>query len=234
MKMLLANMKMNLSLEQINDYIERTRDFKDDIIVIPSSIYIPYFIKNNYRVGIQNISRFDNGAYTGDISASQVKSMGVDYTLIGHSERRNIFNESLDDVRNKVIKALENNLKVILCIGESLEQKNNNLTEKVLNEQITSALDGIDISNIIIAYEPIYSIGTGIIPTNEEIENVTSYIKKVVKELHNKDIDVLYGGSVNDKNIQSLKTIDNVSGFLIGGASLDPNKLLTMLNEVRQ
>lgn len=234
MKMLLANMKMNLSLEQINDYIERTRDFKDDIIVIPSSIYIPYFIKNNYRVGIQNISRFDNGAYTGDVSASQVKSMGVDYTLIGHSERRNIFNESLDDVRNKVIKALENNLKVILCIGESLEQKNNNLTEKVLNEQITSALDDIDISNIIIAYEPIYSIGTGIIPTNEEIENVTSYIKKVVKELHNKDIDVLYGGSVNDKNIQSLKTIDNVSGFLIGGASLDPNKLLTMLNEVRQ
>lgn len=233
MKLLVANMKMNLFLEQINDYIERTKDFKDEIIVIPSSIYIPYFIKNNYNTGIQNISSFDNGAYTGEVSASQAKSMNINYTLIGHSERRNIFNESLNDVREKVLKALENDLKIILCIGESLEEKNNNLTEKVLYEQIVSSIKDVDISNIIIAYEPIYSIGTGIVPTIDEIEKVTSYIKKVVKELHNKDIDVLYGGSVNDKNIKDLKTIDNVSGFLIGGASLDPNKLLTMLNEVR-
>ena len=233
MKLIFANMKMNLSLNQIKDYIENTKTIKNDIIVIPSNIYLSYFIDNNYNVGIQNICKFDDGAYTGEVSAQQVKSMNVEYTLIGHSERRHIFNETLEDVKIKVKKALENDLKVILCIGETKEEKDKNLTEKILKEQIISALQDIDISNIIIAYEPVYSIGTGIIPTNEEIFNTTKYIKEVVYDLCKKDVNVLYGGSVNDKNIKELNLIENVSGFLIGGASLIPSKLQTILEETK-
>lgn len=232
MKKIFANMKMNLTLDEIKNYINDTSSFKKDFVVIPTSIYIPYFIDNNYIVGIQDISKYDNGAYTSNVSAKQVKSMGIDYTLIGHSERRNVFNETLEDVNLKVKKGLENNLKIVLCIGEKLEQKDN--YKEILEEQILTAFEGVDkIDNIIIAYEPVWSIGTGLTPTNEEIETITNYIKSVVNKKYNKDIDVLYGGSVNEKNIESLNTINNVSGFLVGGASLNKDKIYKIIESTK-
>lgn len=232
MKKIFANMKMNLTLDEIKNYINDTSSFKKDFVVIPTSIYIPYFIDNNYIVGIQDISKFDNGAYTSNVSAKQVKSMGIDYTLIGHSERRNVFNETLEDVNLKVKKGLENNLKIVLCIGEKLEQKDN--YKEILEEQILTAFEGVDkIDDIIIAYEPVWSIGTGLTPTNEEIETITDYIKSVVNKKYNKDIDVLYGGSVNEKNIESLNTINNVSGFLVGGASLNKDKIYKIIESTK-
>ena len=227
-----ANMKMNLSFDEIKDYIDKTKKIKDKFVVIPSSIYIPYFKDNNYNVGIQNISKFDNGAFTGDISISQVKSLGVDYVLIGHSERRHIFNETLEDINIKMIKSKEKDIKIILCIGETKEQRDNNLTNDILKEQIESAFKNIDnIDNIIIAYEPVWSIGTGLIPTTDEIFDTTNYIKQVINNLYNKNIDVLYGGSVNENNIKNLNSINNLSGFLVGGASLKPDKLYKMIEE---
>ncbi len=232
MKKIFANMKMNLTLDEIKNYINDTSSFKKDFVVIPTSIYIPYFIDNNYIVGIQDISKFDNGAYTSNVSAKQVKSMGIDYTLIGHSERRNVFNETLEDVNLKVKKGLENNLKIVLCIGEKLEQKDN--YKEILEEQILTVFEGVDkIDDIIIAYEPVWSIGTGLTPTNEEIETITDYIKSVVNKKYNKDIDVLYGGSVNEKNIESLNTINNVSGFLVGGASLNKDKIYKIIESTK-
>ena len=227
-----ANMKMNLSFDEIKDYIDKTKEIKDKFVVIPSSIYIPYFKDNNYNVGIQNISKFDNGAFTGDISISQVKSLGVDYVLIGHSERRHIFNETLEDINIKMMKSKEKDIKIILCIGETKEQRDNNLTNDILKEQIESAFKNIDnIDNIIIAYEPVWSIGTGLIPTNDEIFDTTNYIKQVINNIYNKNIDVLYGGSVNENNIKNLNSINNLSGFLVGGASLKPDKLYKMIEE---
>ena len=229
-----ANMKMNLSYNEIKDYINQTKEFKDNFVVIPSSIYIPYFKENNYHIGIQNISKYDNGAYTGDISTTQVKSLDIDYVLIGHSERRLVFNETLEDINTKMIKSKEQDLKIILCIGETKKQKIEGLTKQVLKEQIESAFKNINsISNIIIAYEPVWSIGTGIIPTNDDIFDITNYIKQIINNIYNKDIDVLYGGSVNEKNIKDLNLISNLSGYLIGGASLNPNKLYKIIEETK-
>ena len=227
-----ANMKMNLSYDEIKNYIENTKEFKDKFVVLPSNIYIPYFKENNYNIGIQNISKYENGAYTGDISIKQVKSLGIDYVLIGHSERRHIFNETNEDINIKMIKTKNENLKIILCIGETKEQKDIGLTKQVLKEQIESAFKNInDINNIIIAYEPVWSIGTGNVPSNDDIFGTTNYIKQVINNIYNKDINVLYGGSVNEKNINELNKINNLSGFLVGGASLDSSKLYKMIEE---
>ena len=229
-----ANMKMNLTYEEVKNYIENTKEIKDSFVVIPSNIYIPYFIENKYNVGIQNISKYDNGAYTGEVSAKQAKSIGCNYTIIGHSERRNLFNETNEEVNKKIVKALENDLKVILCIGDNIEKKNNYLTKEVLKKQIESCLKDIkNIDNIILAYEPIWSIGTGLIPKIEELESITLYIKEVINNLYNKDITLLYGGSVNENNIKEIDFVRNINGYLVGGASLDPIRLNKMIEEVQ-
>ena len=231
-KLLFSNMKMNLSYLEVLQYIEKTKDYKDKFVVIPSNIYIPYFIKNNYNVGIQNISEYNNGAYTGEISSSQVKSIGVNYVILGHSERRKLFNETNEIIKNKLTKCLDNDLKVILCIGETKEEKESNKTNNIIREEL-NILSDIDITNIIIAYEPIWAIGTGVVPTNTEIENITNYIKNIVFDICKKDIKVLYGGSVNEKNISNLSTINNVSGFLIGGACIDYKKMIEIIEKVK-
>lgn len=226
-KIVVANMKMNLELDEVNNYLEGIKSWETDgLVFCPPSIYLPYFLGKGYEVGIQNYAMYENGAYTGEISAKQVKSMNINYAIIGHSERREYFNET-DDIINKKMKlGVKNNLNIILCIGETLKHKENKQTEEILKTQIINDFKDVDdISNIIIAYEPIWSIGTGLIPTNEEIYNTTKFIKEVINELYNKDIRVLYGGSVNDDNVTILKDIENLSGFLVGGASLKPEKL---------
>ena len=174
----------------------------------------------------------ENGAYTGDISASQLKSIGVKYTLVGHSERRKYYHDS-DYVNKKIICAINNDITPILCIGETKEERDNNLTNIRLKEEIDKAFNNIsNLSNIIIAYEPLWSIGTGLIPTNNEIFETISYIKEYVKSQYNFDVKVLYGGSVNNNNILELESVNNIDGYLVGGCSLDTNKFLDLINKI--
>lgn len=231
-KIVVANLKMNLTVTQISNYLEDIKEVMNSkkVVICPTSIYLPYFLKNKYSVGIQNIAATEEGAFTGEVSASQVSSMGIKYAIVGHSERRQLFNETDTIINKKVLLGIKNKLTIILCIGETKEEKDMLKTDKILKRQLINALrdiDIIDIKNIIIAYEPIWSIGTGNVPENKEISIITKYIKGIVNNLYHEDIDipVLYGGSVNEKNIEELNEIKEISGVLVGGASLKADKL---------
>lgn len=237
-KIVVANLKMNMIVSDVSNYLKEVNDkiVSDRVIICPTSIYVPYFLQNKYKVGLQNTFLRSEGAYTGEISPKQASSMGITFTIIGHSERRMYFDENEITINKKILEALKYHLKVILCVGETLEEKNLLKTKQVLRRQIVRALTHIseeELENIIIAYEPVWAIGTSKTPTNDEIEKNIEYIKNVVNEKYsNTDIKVLYGGSINDKNINELNKIKNVSGFLVGGASLDPNKLFKIIEEV--
>ncbi|HHW68764.1 MAG TPA: triose-phosphate isomerase [Tenericutes bacterium] len=233
-KIVIANFKMNLLINDINKYIDQFK-YKDlNVVICPSNIHLYKFIKNNYKVGIQNINSNNFGAYTGEISAIQAKDLGCEYVLIGHSERRSIYKETDTIINNKIKNALENGLKVVLCVGETIEEKELFKTESIIKNQITKALTNIsNISNIIIAYEPVWAIGTDKIPTNEDIYKTVDFIKKTIFELYKtEDIKVLYGGSVNEKNIKELNSIINLSGFLVGGTSLKIDKFSKIIEVV--
>lgn len=225
MKILAANFKMNLTLNEINEYIDKIKDIDNkNIVLIPSNIYIPYFLNKKFSVGVQDAYYLDNGAFTGEVSAKQISSLGVNYAIIGHSERRMYFNETNDILNKKILSCESNGLKVIYCIGETKEERESNKTKEVLLKQLGEGLKGA--SEVIIAYEPRWAIGTNVTPTNEEIEDIISFIKSKY------NYKVLYGGSTNDKNIASLNTISNVDGFLVGGASLDYDKFKKMIEIV--
>lgn len=237
-RIIIANLKMNLSISEIATYL-KVIDEKiktNRVIICPTSIYIPYFLKKTYKVGIQNTFFHQKGAYTGEISPYQAASMGINYTIIGHSERRIYFKENDSLINEKIIEAIKHNLGVILCIGETSEEKNMMRSNRVLKRQIINALRGVDkekLDNIVIAYEPIWSIGTGITPTNKEIEAMTDYIKMITREYTEyEDIKVIYGGSVNIKNIKTLNEIENISGFLVGSASNNPEEFIRIVDEV--
>ena len=177
----------------------------------------------------------EKGAYTGEVSGEMLKAINVEYVIIGHSERRQYYNETDESVNKKIKAAFKNGLKPIVCVGETLEQREAGETEKIVTNQIAKAFEGIsseNLENIIVAYEPIWAIGTGFIPTEKEIKDTTQYIKNIVWQLFDVSISVLYGGSVNEKNVQSLNQIDVVDGFLVGGASTKPKELLKMYEVV--
>ncbi len=231
-KIVVANLKMNLTVTEISNYLEDIKEVINSkrVVICPTSIYLPYFLKKKYSVGVQNIAATEEGAFTGEVSASQVSSMGVNYAIIGHSERRQLFNETDTVVNKKVLIGIKNKLTIILCIGETKEEKDMLKTDKVLKRQLINALRDIsneEIKNIIIAYEPIWSIGTGNVPQNKDISAITIYIKGIINNLYHEDINipVLYGGSVNEKNIEELNKINELSGVLVGGASLKADKL---------
>jgi len=226
MKLVVGNLKMYMNLEETKEYISVLKGFNNDNVVIcPSYIYLHYFLGHNFNLGVQNIFSELNGAYTGEISVLQVKEMGVKYVILGHSERRITLNESNEFINEKVIKSINNGLKVILCIGEheGCEDK-----EEFLKSQIDNCLKEVKLDNIIIAYEPVWSIGTGKTPTNEEIKNTIDFIKGYI----NRNIKVLYGGSVTANNINLLNQIDNVDGFLVGGSSRNAIEFLEIISSV--
>lgn len=227
-KIVAANLKMNMTFNEIQEYIEKIKEYGNNknFIVFPTSMYIPYFLNKPYSVGSQDIDINDAGEFTGALSPKQVASIGIKYTLVGHSERRKHYNET-DEVVNKKIQAgLRNNLKVILCIGESLDERNNNQTKEKLKNQLINGLKDInDLSNVMVAYEPIWAIGTGIIPTYQDIKATAIAIKEIVNIIKNVDIPVLYGGSVNETNIDNINSIEEISGVLVGTASLKPERL---------
>lgn len=224
MKYIVANFKLNGSKQFIDDYckdINKLVNKPANLLIALPSVYLHFandFAKNNIQIGAQNISEYACGAYTGEVSANMVKDMGATFTLIGHSERRNVFGENLETIAKKVKLATQNNLKVILCVGEKLEDKAK--YKSVISGQLKSALNQADLSNIIIAYEPIWAIGTGKVATTKDIVKVHSYIKDYVLKNYSTNIKVLYGGSVKASNSAEILSLKEVDGVLVGGACL--------------
>lgn len=224
-KLVLANLKMyQCTKEEVNDYINKLKEVKNKFIVFPSVIYLEKFIQNNFICGVQNASAHNPGPYTSEVSIHALKNIGVKYVLLGHSEVRQNMAEDDELINLKIKQALDNNLKVVLCIGENLEAYNQSQTKDILKNQIYNALKNIN-EEVIISYEPVWAIGSGKTPTNSEIEDIVSYIKS----LFNYNIKVLYGGSVSDNNIETLNEIPNVDGFLIGKAATKPSSLIKII-----
>ncbi len=182
---------------------------------------------SNIKVGAENCHWAKSGAFTGEISADMLAEMGVEYVVIGHSERRQYFGETDKTVNQRVRAALDAGLKVILCVGELLEQREQGITEEVCGMQTKVALCGVskeELSHIIIAYEPVWAIGTGKTATAEQADEVNGFIRSVVAGLYGEDaaqaLTIQYGGSMNAKNAEELLSKEHVDGGLIGGASL--------------
>lgn len=229
--LVVANLKSSLLAKDLVPYLNTINECKEkNLVICPTSIYVPYFLKHNYQVGLQNIF-YDDVSCTGEITAKQASSIGISYVIVGHSDRRKNFNETEGDINKKIKNCLDSGLKVILCVGESLEEKNMMKTSRVLKRQLMSDLRGInELDNVYIAYEPIWAIGTNKIPSNQDIKEVSKYIKEIVLETNNyQDIKVLYGGSVDENNIELIKKVPNICGVLIGHNSLDVKKLLKIV-----
>lgn len=225
-KQIFINLKMYQdSQEALDKYLKNLKDEK--ITLFPSLIYLEKCIRHGFTCGVQNISSHDSGPYTSEISAKAVKDLGATYALLGHSEvRQNLF--ETDEVINlKIKKALENNLIPVLCVGENISEYQSDKTKAAIKRQITKALKSVS-GKIIVSYEPVWAIGTGKTPTNDEISAAISYIKS----FFDYDIKVLYGGSVSDKNIAQLAKIKNLDGFLIGKAGIDISSLNKIIEVV--
>lgn len=228
------NNKSNLDKNAYKDYLERLNKVETDfeLILCPTHLNIANTELVKAKLGAENVSSRKDGAYTGEVSASQLKSYDVEYTIVGHSERREYQKETFKDINEKVKRLFEENITPILCIGESKEQRENTDFKAFLEEEITTALAGLteeQKSKVIIAYEPIWSIGTGIIPTEEQIIDVFDFIKEKLPTTK-----VLYGGSANVNNIEMLNTIKQIDGYLLGGLSLKPEELQTFLDIMKQ
>ena len=187
------------------------------------------------KLGAENVSWADKGAFTGEISAEMLKEIGVEYVIIGHSERRQYFGETDASVNARTKQALKNDLKPIVCVGETLEEREKRRTNKVLKKQIVEGLAGIeDFTNVVIAYEPVWAIGTGKTATAEDANKTIAYIRRVMKgefgEEVAKSIRIQYGGSMNPSNVKDLMSMRNIDGGLIGGASLKADDFSKVVN----
>ena len=234
-----GNWKMNKTLEEGNSLASEivnivANEVQDDTIVVLNPPYIhlnsvKHLLKDAKQVflGAQNCNEsLTYGASTGSINPTMLKNVGAKYVILGHSENRDS-GETDKLINAKIRTATRAGLKVIFCIGETLGQKQKKITKKILSKQIIIGLQKIKKrKNIVIAYEPVWSIGTGLIPKADDLFNTINFIKKKVR-----NIKVLYGGSVNPKNINKLKLIKNIDGFLIGGASQDPKKFIDIIKK---
>ncbi len=236
MKYLVCNFKNKLLKDDILKYNRNLGEIetKVKLVLCPPSIYLSLFDKNGYDLGVQDISSFIDRTITGEIEANQIKSLGATYVIVGHSERRIYKHEINIDFINKINNALENNLNVIYCVGETLRDKENGSTFEILEKQISEVLNNVEIKNIMIAYEPVWAIGTGNVPSIKEIKDNIEFISDLLYEKYECKLDILYGGSVNDENIGELCSIKGLSGFLVGGASLDVNKVKGMILEMEK
>ena len=234
-KVVAGNWKMNMlpdeAMNFINGIAPITNSANCDVVLCVPYTDLFYSLltaqDTKVKIGAQNMHWETSGAYTGEVSAEMLKSINVEYVIIGHSERRAYFAETDETVNKKVKKALSIGLKPIVCVGESLEQRENGITSEIITNQVKLALDGVEkdkVNEIIIAYEPIWAIGTGKTATSEDANNSIKEIRKEVENLFGNEIAeniiILYGGSVNAANSKDLFQMSDIDGGLVGGASL--------------
>jgi len=241
-----GNWKMNKTFQEAEDFLVDIFEYlhQNDLERTETIICSPFpylemgtdlAVESNLSIGAQNVSEHENGAYTGEISAEMLHSLDVGHCIIGHSERRKYFAEN-DETINKKLKILQlYNIIPIVCIGESLQQRESGKAKDVINTQLQGVLQDVDIdNNLVIAYEPIWAIGTGKTATPEQAQEIHSFIRSWLKENYNGEIaaslPILYGGSVKPENVSDLLAQDDIDGGLIGGASLDSDKFKEMID----
>lgn len=244
-KVIAGNWKMNKLPNEAIDFIDRltplVKDTKNEVIVCAPYTDLFYALLTaqgtNIKIGAQNMHFEEKGAYTGEISAQMLKSIGVEYVIIGHSERRQYFNETDETVNKKVKTAFKHELKPIVCVGETLEQREAGKAEEIITSQTEKALEGLtdeQVQNTIIAYEPIWAIGTGKTATSEDANNAIKAIRDKICQIYGqnvgKSIIIQYGGSVKSANCKELFTTSDIDGGLVGGASLDPEEFAKIIN----
>ena len=244
-KVIAGNWKMNMLPNEAIEYVQAfeplVKDAKAEVILCVPYTDLFYCLMNaqgtNIKIGAQNMHFAENGAYTGEISGKMLKSIGVEYVIIGHSERRQYFNETDETVNKKIKAAFENELKPIVCVGETLEQREAGKTESIITSQTRFALEGLtadQVKNTIIAYEPIWAIGTGKTATSEDANNSIKAIRAEIKRLYGDDVAeeviIQYGGSVKSSNAKELFSTSDIDGGLVGGASLKPDEFSKIVN----
>lgn len=238
-KYICGNWKMNKTSSEALEFAKEINEFefnKVDLLIAPSFVTLESLRKNlkdGIKVAGQNVSEFDEGAYTGEVSTSMLKDIGVDDVIIGHSERREKFLESDEIINAKVKKALEDDLSVILCLGESLEIKEEGREVDFVREELLNSLDGVkNIEKVTIAYEPIWAIGTGKTCSSEDAEKMCREIRNVIDEKYgeiSQKIRILYGGSVKPSNAGEILSKENIDGVLVGGASLKASDFIEII-----
>lgn len=230
---------MNKTSSEALEFAKEINEFefnKVDALLAPSFVTLESLRKNlkdEIKVAGQNVSQFDDGAYTGEVSTSMLKDIGVDDVIIGHSERREKFLESDEIINAKVKKALEDDLSVILCLGESLEIKEEGREVDFVRVELLNSLDGVkNIEKVTIAYEPIWAIGTGKTCSSEDAEKMCREIRNIIDEKYgevSQKIRILYGGSVKPSNAGEILSKENIDGVLVGGASLKASDFIEII-----
>ncbi|MCK9225201.1 MAG: triose-phosphate isomerase [Candidatus Muirbacterium halophilum] len=243
-----GNWKMNNTLSETKTFIE---EFKQsvksidniEIGIAPSFVNLAYAKAlcqdSNIKVIAQNMYFEDNGAYTGEISPLMLKDINIDYVIIGHSERRQYFGETEETVNKRIRKAFEHNIKVILCIGEKLQEREQGITNIVLEKQLKGDLKELDnnkVAEIVIAYEPVWAIGTGKSAKTEDAQNACNFIRKTLKDMFGEEIAqkvrIQYGGSVKAENSKEYMSQTDIDGALVGGASLKADSFSKLIKAV--
>jgi triosephosphate isomerase len=232
----IGNWKMYKTGREAEDYIEqllsKIEGVQENIyLAVPFTSIAQASLRakdSSIVIGAQNMNDAREGAFTGEIAGLMLKEAGASFVLLGHSERRQIFGETSEWIHRKVVRALQDDLQPVLCVGETLEERETGKTEEILREQIVTALNGIsveEISKLILAYEPVWAIGTGKAATPLMVEEMHLFCRSVIEDLFGKKIgkalSILYGGSVKKENIATIMAQKNVDGVLVGGASLD-------------
>ncbi|GAA0123399.1 MAG: triose-phosphate isomerase [Clostridium argentinense] len=240
-----GNWKMNKTIGEAVTLVEElkplVKDAACDVVVCPTSICLPAVVEavkgTNIKVGAQNMHFEESGAFTGEISPVMLKELGVEYVIIGHSERRQYFNETDETINKKLKAAFAHGLIPILCVGESLEERETNITEEILAKQVKLDLNGIkseDVKTMILAYEPIWAIGTGKTATAEDANETIGFIRKVIENLYGSEVSeairIQYGGSVKPSTIKEQMEKEHIDGGLIGGASLKAQDFGAIVN----
>ncbi len=244
-KVIAGNWKMNMLPNEAIDFIQAfeplVKDTKNEVILCVPYTDLFYALLNaqgtNIKIGAQNMHFEEKGAYTGEVSGKMLKSIGVEYVIIGHSERRQYFAETDETVNKKIKAAFANDLKPIVCVGETLEEREKGLAYDVITRQTRLALDGLtneQVKNTIIAYEPIWAIGTGKTATSDDANSSIQKIREEIAKIYGNDtadcVIIQYGGSVKSKNAKELFEKSDIDGGLVGGASLDPEEFAKIVN----
>ncbi|MBN1797450.1 MAG: triose-phosphate isomerase [Spirochaetales bacterium] len=240
-----GNWKMHKTIEEAvalaKELVAKVRDNVQKKVMIAPPFTALYAVSSVLKgsavfLGAQNMAAAEKGAHTGEISVHMLKDVGVSYVIIGHSERRHVYGENDQLINKKVKLALSKDLNVILCVGETLEERERGIAEKVVEEQLVNGLQGVEskeLTFVTIAYEPVWAIGTGKTATPEDADAMHVYIRKVITNLYDKAaaavLTIQYGGSVKPNNIKELMAKDNIDGALVGGASLESDTFLPII-----